>query len=96
MPVEATPRILRIGDHEIDLSQTTLKAADVAAIWGVSPWEVYVSRARGDLPVAPLVIGKRILRWSTAAVLRSVEFDIPPGTLTGDEGVTPATTEVVR
>jgi predicted DNA-binding transcriptional regulator AlpA len=69
----------RIGDREIDLSQPTLKAGDVAAIWGISLWEVYEANIRDDLPVAPLRIGRRILRWPTAAVLRSVALDGPEG-----------------
>jgi predicted DNA-binding transcriptional regulator AlpA len=79
MTVEAATTTLRIGDHEIDVSQPTMRAEDVAAIWGISLWEVYEANTRDDLPVAPLRIGKRILRWPTAAVLATVALDGPEG-----------------
>src|SRR4051794_17380651 len=57
----------------------TLTAAQVAGLWGVARWSIYVNAEQGTLPVAPLRVG-RSLRWPTVPVLRSVGID--PDSLT--------------
>ena len=44
-------------------------ADEVAGLLGVSPWAVYESVRRGDCPVAPIRVGRRLV-WPRAAVDR--------------------------
>ncbi|WP_433781591.1 hypothetical protein ACQPX6_17590 [Actinomycetospora sp. CA-101289] len=62
-----------VGVDAADLP-TTLSAAEVAELWGVAKWSIYVNADAGLLPVAPLRVGKS-LRWPTMLVLRSLGLD---------------------
>ena len=42
-------------------------ADETAAKFGVSPWLVYTSVRRGDFPIRPIRIGRRLV-WSKTAV----------------------------
>lgn len=50
---------------------TTLDGHQVAEVFGVSYWGLLELVKRGDAPVAPLRLGRK-LRWSTVAVLAAV------------------------
>ena len=52
----------------------TLGVTEVKKLWGVSDWAVRQGVKAGDLPVLPLRLG-RLLRWPTAAVLRSIGLE---------------------
>lgn len=47
----------------------TLTVPELAAVLGVSPWSVYESVRRGDCPVVPVRVGRRVV-FSRAAVDR--------------------------
>ena len=49
------------------VSSAVYTAEETAAKFGVSPWLVYTSVRRGDFPVPPIKIGRR-LAWPRAAV----------------------------
>ena len=49
------------------MSSATLRAAEFAELLGVSEWSLYESVRRGDCPVAPIRVGRRLV-WSRAAV----------------------------
>ncbi len=53
----------------------TVGAEFVAEVWDTSAWAVYAGVKRGDLPVAPLHLGRK-LRWPTRSVLESVGVDL--------------------
>lgn len=59
---------------EVQTLPTTLKADQVAEVWGCSTWAVYAMVKEGTCPVAPLKLGRN-LRWGTAPVLRSVGIE---------------------
>jgi predicted DNA-binding transcriptional regulator AlpA len=48
----------------------TLTAEQIGEIFGLSTYSVYSGARKGDLPVAPIRVGGRLLRWPTASVLR--------------------------
>jgi len=52
----------------------TLGAREVAELWGVARWAVYEHVEDGQLPVAPLRVG-RALRWPTALVLEALGIE---------------------
>ena len=51
------------------MAPATYRAEQVAQHLGVSIWAVYESVRRGDCPVSPIKIGRRLV-WSKAAVDR--------------------------
>jgi hypothetical protein len=51
----------------VDLSQPTLGADEMAQLFGYSAWFVY--QHADEMPVAPIRVGRK-LRWPTAPVLR--------------------------
>lgn len=56
---------------DLDALPPTLDAQQVAGILGCSVWCLYETVKRGECPVAPLHLGRK-LRWPTAAVLHAV------------------------
>lgn len=56
------------------VASPTLKAPQVADLWGVSVDTLYETVRAGTCPVQPLRIG-RTLRWPTRSVLRSLGED---------------------
>ena len=51
------------------LTAETLDAEELAARLGVSTWTVYESARRGDCPVRPIKVGRRLV-WPKAQVDR--------------------------
>ena len=49
-------------------------AEEAAALFGVSEWAWYQSARRGDCPVMPIRVGRRLL-WPKAAVDRLLGLD---------------------
>lgn len=49
----------------------TIDASTAASIFGCSVWSLYEQVKRGDCPVEPLRLGRK-LRWPTARVLDAV------------------------
>jgi predicted DNA-binding transcriptional regulator AlpA len=47
----------------------TLTADQIGEILGLSTYSVYSGAKRGNLPVQPIRVGGRLLRWPTATVL---------------------------
>jgi predicted DNA-binding transcriptional regulator AlpA len=47
----------------------TLRAEEVADRFGISTWALYESVRRGDCPVTPIKVGRRLL-WPTAQIDR--------------------------
>ncbi len=52
----------------------TMRADQVAALWGCSAWSVYAMRKAGTLPVEPLSLGRNLV-WPTVQVLSSIGID---------------------
>ncbi len=49
------------------VDRATITATELAALLGGSTWSIYQSVRRGDCPVPPIRLGRRLL-WSKAAV----------------------------
>lgn len=47
--------------------RATLTTEELAAVLGVSAWSLYEAARRGDPPVAPIRVGRRLV-WPRAAV----------------------------
>jgi excisionase family DNA binding protein len=45
----------------------TVNASELAEILGVSTWTIYESVRRGDCPIPPIRVGRRLL-WSRSRV----------------------------
>ncbi len=60
------------------MSAVTLTAEELADLLGVSTWAVYESVRRGDCPVEPIRVGRRLV-WSRAAVEQRLGLE--PGAL---------------
>jgi hypothetical protein len=55
---------------------TTLDAKVVAKFWSITTWGLYEAVRKGHpLPVQPLRVGLRGLKWPTGPVLASVGLD---------------------
>ncbi len=54
-----------------DPPPTTVGVDVVARAWGASAWAIYEGARRGDLPVMPMRIGRKMV-WQTMGVLRSI------------------------
>lgn len=49
------------------MTAATMTAEELAELLGVSTWAVYEAVRRGDCPVAPIRVGRRLL-WPRASV----------------------------
>lgn len=56
---------------------TTLDAAQVAELLGVSTWSIYQAVKSGTSPVPAIRIGRRVV-FSTAAALRAIGIEPTP------------------
>ena len=61
---------------DLDRLPPTLTTPQLAALLGVHPESVYDGVRRGDFPLEPIRVGRRIL-WATAAVLRLLRVEEP-------------------
>ncbi len=65
--------------HRAHRLPPTLDADPVAALWGISTWQLYALERAGTAPVRALHLGRK-LRWPTLSVLQSIGFDVDPAT----------------
>lgn len=55
-------------------TKLTIGAEEMAEAFGCSTWQVYELVKRGECPVEPIHVGRK-LRWPTAAVLRKLAIE---------------------
>jgi predicted DNA-binding transcriptional regulator AlpA len=55
----------------------TITAEELAGVLGVSTWSVYESVKRGDCPVEPIRVGRRLV-WPRACVERLLGVEVAP------------------
>jgi predicted DNA-binding transcriptional regulator AlpA len=58
------------------MSAATYQAHELADRLGVSTWAVYESVRRGDCPVTPIKVGRRLV-WPKSAIDRLLGIDQP-------------------
>lgn len=49
------------------MMSATVNASELAEILGVSTWTIYESVRRGDCPIPPIRVGRRLL-WARSSV----------------------------
>jgi predicted DNA-binding transcriptional regulator AlpA len=61
------------------VSRRTLTAQQLADALGVSPWSIYEAVKRGDCPVRPIRVGRRLVfpRPAVEALLGPIEVEAP-------------------
>jgi predicted DNA-binding transcriptional regulator AlpA len=58
------------------MTHATITASALAELLQVSEWSIYQSVRRGDCPVPPIKVGRRLV-WSRVAVDRLLGLDPP-------------------